>query len=367
MTSILQTALHFSFRIIAAAVIAGIFASCGPAPEDNKSDAKQDLPQLGTILSETSVSGISSGAYMAGQFQLAHGDLVIGAAIIAGGPYGCAESTFADVIPGPGTAFLNLSKAVNGCMRNSLQAWGVPDPVTLAKRARERAEKGRITPLATVLPDKVYLFSGLSDKTVAPNIVKAAHAFYRELGMPAANLKLLSDSEAGHAFVTENEGAECQKSSSPYVVDCDYDQAGDLLTHIYGPLAPRTQKPEGEFLRFDQRPFTKGLGDHGLAVTGAVYVPKECHANACRVHIAFHGCAQSRQFVGTQFIEDTGFAQWADTNRLVVLFPQTTISPVNPQGCWDWWGFTSNDYLTQKAPQIISIHRMLKHLAQNKN
>ncbi len=44
------------------------------------------LPALGAKMDETTVSGISSGAYMAGQFQMAHANLVTGAAIIAGVP-----------------------------------------------------------------------------------------------------------------------------------------------------------------------------------------------------------------------------------------------------------------------------------------
>ena len=91
-----------------------------------------ELPRLGANLKQTSVSGISSGAYMAGQYQLAHSQDVVGAGIIAGGPWGCAESVHADMMPGPGTLFLNVSKAINGCMLNALQGWGVPDPPRLA-------------------------------------------------------------------------------------------------------------------------------------------------------------------------------------------------------------------------------------------
>ena len=40
------------------------------------------LPALGADIAQTSVSGISSGAYMAGQFEIAHSKLVVGAAII---------------------------------------------------------------------------------------------------------------------------------------------------------------------------------------------------------------------------------------------------------------------------------------------
>ena len=81
------------------------------------------LPALEAKLDQSSVSGLSSGAYMAGQFQLANASIIVGAAIIAGGPYGCAESLYADAMPGPGTAFLNLSKAIHGCMLDALQGF----------------------------------------------------------------------------------------------------------------------------------------------------------------------------------------------------------------------------------------------------
>ena len=59
------------------------------------------------------------------------------------------------------------------------------------------------------------------------------------------------------------------------------------------------------------------------------------------------------------FVEGSGFARWADANRLVILFPQVSASVLNPKGCWDWWGYTGNDYLTKNAPQIAAIWRMV--------
>ena len=50
------------------------------------------LPELGIDVGETSVSGLSAGAYMAGQLQVAHSKQIVGAGIVAGGPFGCAES-----------------------------------------------------------------------------------------------------------------------------------------------------------------------------------------------------------------------------------------------------------------------------------
>ncbi len=104
-------------------------------PAAAATSARANLAAYEAKRDATSVSGISSGAYMAGQFEMAHSKDVVGAAIIAGGPYGCSESLYADIIPGPGTALLNLTKAINGCMLNALQAFGVPDPAQLAERA----------------------------------------------------------------------------------------------------------------------------------------------------------------------------------------------------------------------------------------
>ncbi len=322
-----------------------------------------ELPALGANLQQTSVSGISSGAYMAGQFEIAHSTEVVGAGIVAGGPYGCAESLYADVIPGPGTALLNLTKAINGCMLDALRAFGVPNPEQLAERAGRLSERGRIDPVDNVKADRLYLFSGKEDHTVLPAIVDAARRFYEKLGVPDTQIAYVSDLPAGHAFVTEDKGPDCDYTGKPYIVDCNYDQAGALLKQIYGKLAPRAKEATGDFLLFDQTPFTSDLTNHGLSDLGIAYVPKACSAGAnCRVHIAFHGCGQNRTFVGEAFAHDSGFARWADTNNLIVLFPQTATTPLNPQGCWDWWGYTGRDYLTRNGPQIIAVQRMLERL-----
>jgi poly(3-hydroxybutyrate) depolymerase len=346
--------------LCAAAALIALTATPSLAAGDNP----VTMPALHANIAETSVSGISAGAYMAGQFEIAHSEIVSGAAIIAGGPYGCAESIYADMMLGPGAIFLNLSKAINGCMLNALALWGVPDPANLARKAERLAADQRIDPLSGVTSDRVYLFSGSEDRTVVEPIVAAAAKFYAELGLKPEQIKFVSDVAAGHAFVTDDHGGACEKSAAPFVVDCDYDQAGEALTHIYGKLNPRASKPAGSFIEFDQKPFTKDLGDHGLADRGVVYVPPTCASSTvCRVHITFHGCAQTRVATGDAFVRDTGFARWADTNALIVLFPQVAGNPINPQGCWDWWGYTGRDYLTRDAPQIRALYRMLERLS----
>lgn len=331
-----------------------VLAACREEPA-------RGLPRLGAALDATSASGISSGAYMAGQLQMAHSSIMVGAAIIAGGPYGCAESAFSMGLPGPGAQFLNATRAINLCM---LGLWGTPDTVPLARRAERLAAAGAIDPLARLASHKVYLFSGTADHVVVPRVVVAAAELYGRLGVSIERIKRVLTVPAGHAIITETEGLACEKTGKPFIVSCGYDQAGDLLAHLYGPLAPRSIAPTGELVSFDQSTFTRDIPLSGLAQTGLAYVPTQCRRErGCRIHVAFHGCGQSRSLVGDAFIAKAGFQRWADTNRIVVLFPQVAIGPTNPQACWDWWGYTGSRFLTREAPQIRAVRRMIEHLA----
>jgi len=50
-----------------------------------------------------------------------------------------------------------------------------------------------------------------------------------------------------------------------------------------------------------------------------------------------------------------------------VLFPQAVSIPwKNPNGCWDWWGFTDADYATRDGIQIRSVRAMIEHLASGR-
>jgi poly(3-hydroxybutyrate) depolymerase len=321
--------------------------------------AAEALPKLGADLSGTSVSGLSSGAFMAVQIQVAHSTQIVGAGIVAGGPYACAETEASLIFPfWPTAVAQNAAQALYACMKTTA---GEPDPARSAKRAKDLADEGAIDPLSGLAADNVYLFSGNEDQTVTRPVVKAAEQFYKEVGVDPGNVTLV-EGEGGHAFLTEEGGAACGITEKPYVSDCDYDQAKAILSWIYGPLAASSPEPQGQFLVFDQEPFTEP-GD-GFADEGVVYVPPACQQETgCRVHIALHGCAQSRETVGDAFLKEAGFAEVADQNRLIILFPQAKASTYNPEGCWDWWGYTGLDYLGKDAPQIKAIWSMVEQLA----
>ena len=361
----------FGYRIWVAAcavLLAGATASAPAraeealAPEAVAAEAlaPEALPKLGTELAATSVSGLSSGAYMAEQLQVAHSKDIVGAGIVAGGPYACAESAASRIFPfWPTAVAQNAGQAAFKCMQTY---WGSPDGEALARRAAELAEEGEIDPLEGLDADNVYLFSGNADRTVTRPVVQEAERFYKAAGVEAGNLTLV-ERDGGHAFITEEGGAACGISAAPYVTDCDYDQAKAILGWIYGPLADSPGEPQGRFVVFDQSAFAGYSA--GLAEEGVVYIPKACEEQqGCRVLVALHGCDQSREKVGDTFVKEAGFARVADANRLVVLFPQVSASSVNPQGCWDWWGYTGLDYLGKDAPQIAAIWAMVERLAQ---
>jgi hypothetical protein len=168
-----------------------------------------------------------------------------------------------------------------------------------------------------------------------------------------------------HTMPTENYGGTCSRTSSPYLGRCGYDGAGRALDEIYGPLSPKAIGAlDGTWLEIPQRDFTDNPRSHSLAETAYAYVPRSCaEGELCRIHVAFHGCLQDSASVGDAFYAHAGYNEWADTNRVIVLYPQTIrTSGSNPNACWDWWGYDSADYATQRGPQLAMVKAIVDHL-----
>ncbi len=354
---------HRAARIcfLASLVFAAALAPSQPVP------AAEPLPALGADEARLSVSGLSSGAYMAGQFQVAHSTLVMGAGIVAGGPYGCANTPGMSYVPFFWVLGMNLSRALNRCMDDGGLLSGVPGAGGLADQARSLADRGRIDDLAGLKGDKVYIFSSTKDETVESPVVERARELYRELGVPDGNIALVTHDKAAHAFITESGGERCGVAGEPFINDCDYDQAKAILETIYGRLAAPGEANAGRYTVFDQAPFAGGTGEGGMASEGVVYVPEPCASErGCAVHVVFHGCKQGRERLGDGFIKASGFDRWAVSNRIILLFPQVVSSTANPNGCWDWWGYTGRRFLERDAPQMKAVRAMVARLAERR-
>jgi len=320
---------------LSTALLAALSACAGDTPATA-------LPTLKLDPSRTTVSGLSSGAYMASQVHLAFSDHISGAALYAGGPYGCAEGS--------------LETALGRCLNPAADK--VPDVAHLAAVVRERAASGKVAPLTGLVGDKVQVFRGALDVTVGASVSLASAELYSQLG--GAVVEEDHARAIAHTFPTLDAGAACDKSESPFLGKCGFDAAASIFRLLYGDAPAAAGAGNGELRSFDQGLYLDDGKDAQLADKGFVYVPKACAAGAsCALHIAFHGCQQNADTVGEAFVRDAGYNRWADAYAVVVLYPQTraTFAPLNPKACWDWWGYSGAEYDTRSGVQLRWVAR----------
>ncbi|WP_034474062.1 PHB depolymerase family esterase [Aestuariibacter salexigens] len=315
--------------------------------------AAAELPDMQLDIEQVTVSGLSSGGYMATQFHLAYADWVSGAAIISAGPYPCARNSITTA----------LSQCVN-------KVDGDLDVAALSDMAASWAAEGKIAPLEALKGDKVWLLHGTIDERIIEPVSDALTEQYRNWA-GAENVVYVNDKPFSHHFPTETSGHACDVSEAPFVGACNYDAAGNLLSHLYGELYGELSAPAetlgGTLYSFDQQQLG-GDAAASLADEGFVYIPESCvQGQTCKVHINFHGCNQFAEVVGDEYVRLNGLNRWADSNNLVVLYPQAKASmfmPLNPQGCWDWWGYTSEHYATAEGEQPLAVKTMVNNLAK---
>jgi hypothetical protein len=351
-------------------------------PDPPPHSTNQRLPALPDLdRTAITVSGLSSGGFFAHQFHVTYSGLVKGAGIIAGGPYGCVED-----IPNPWSPFWRVpldwaSAAVVACthyygdryygLRPALPKVG--DSVGLI---RESASHGLIDNPSHLAESRVWLFHGRSDHIVPLQVMEVLAQLYGVFGVEAPKLvfdKNTGETSANHGmpvgtFVGESEFPvrTCGQHEPPYVIQCGYEAAEMLLHHLYPEdFEPASDDPhrDGALTPFDQTAFfgqaRESAGLHGV---GYLYIPTQCTAAPCRLHVAFHGCKQNVDSVYDDFIRDAGYNRWAARNHIVVLYPQTTASAVNPNGCWDFWGYTGPNYDNRNGPQMRVIKAMVDRL-----
>jgi poly(3-hydroxybutyrate) depolymerase len=297
------------------------------------------LPRLAIDAQRISVSGISSGAYMAHQVHLAFSSTIDGAALVAGGPYGCAQG--------------DLQKALSDCMRPE----AAPKVDALAQVARSRAEQRQIDALSGLEGDRVWILHGRRDERVSAETSEVTASLYSKLS-PHVRVTLDDTRDIGHVFAIATNG-DCTADDA-HIAACSFDLAGEIFRQIVDPALQPVEKAQGELLAFDQRPYAEDGHDPLLADRGYVYVPPQCRGQSCGLHVAFHGCEMHADRIDTRFVDEAGYNRWADSAGVVVLYPQvrTSLMPLNPKACWDWWGYTGRDYDTRDGAQMRWLTRV---------
>lgn len=293
------------------------------------------------------VSGISAGGFMAVQMHVALSTVFKGSASVAGGIYWCAQG--------------NALQAQMTCMRNP----GMLNTATFLQKAKSEEAAGKIEKLENLKNSRIFIYAGKNDSIVAPGNSDKLYEFFSKV-TSTKNIKYKNDVPSGHGWITNRFGGSCGSQASPWMSNCNYDMAGDILTHMYGPLLPpikSSTEMKKQLFAFDQSEFQ--TGNSSLYQTGYVYVPKACQStrSGCRLHVNFHGCQMGPNYIQDQYVTNNGLNEWAETNNIVVLYPQATSSGfTNPYGCWDWFGYTGSDYVNKNGPQVIAIQKMVYRL-----
>ena len=288
------------------------------------------------------VSGISAGGQMAHQLHIAYSDLFSGVGIVAGGPYGCADGSLATAMArcmGKLDAPLPISEFVDG-INNAVKEGDVADTENLGN-------------------DRVWLFHGTQDTTVAAGVSAAIGAIYTEF-LPVGQIQSVDDIVSGHTFPAKGQGSSCTTPQTPFVGDCDYDAAGEILNFLYTGLESPVSEPDTTL----ETVVLPGASEAGLGETAYLFVPEACakDGDACALHLVLHGCAQSSVTVGTDFIQQSGYLPWAEANNIVLAFPQVVPGPLNPYACWDWWGYTGEDYRWRNGKQMLVLADWIRDL-----
>jgi len=298
------------------------------------------------------VSGLSAGGFFAVQYHIAFSASLKGAAIYAGGPYYCAQNSLL-------TALMTCMDGLETIPLSSLESY-----------LNEQAQARSIDAPGNLTSQPVFLFSGTLDMTVKPSTMQTLQQMYKDLGV--TNINTNFNLMAAHTYPTLNYGNLCTLSYTPYISNCNYDGAGIGLQTIYGTLKPAVSPISSNIMKFPQGNFTNvDPATISLDSTGYAYVPTACRqgsTTACKLHAVFHGCAQNYQAVNEAFVANAGYNGWAESNDIIVLYPQTInsfLNPVNQEGCFDWWGYTRSDYAQKTGPQMHFTNNLINYFIEN--
>jgi pimeloyl-ACP methyl ester carboxylesterase len=390
----------------------------------------------------TTISGISSGGFMAVQMATIFSDRFAGVGTAAGGVYFCAQTHFTEQLSRRGNASFLLFGPSSKAMAEGLDNLAaisqlkplanevlasdfiVPlfqNPIYVAEEVCMRDptrvhqsdllhassmtaemnldfmkvfEKEKlIAPTRNIRSQRVFLSHGKVDHVLNPGMLERLEQYYRHFGVSDKQLKVVLG-EGGHNYPTDREGLlDCATEGVPYVASCKVDLAGRLLAHVLDRSLKRGKVNPAHLYRVSQQVLANRTKDPAFANSvgeyGYLYANSFCLDNPgrCDIHVALHGCKMSDSYddefeknyetvVATthilgmsehrlerrklnfgvkKFAENAGYADYAEPteNRLMILFPQTWISsenyPVNPKGCWDWYGANGPEYATNQG------------------
>jgi hypothetical protein len=253
-----------------------------------------------------SVSGISSGGFMAVQMHVAFSSEVSEAGVVAGGPYLCEN--------------------IPACTTHP----HLIDVDLLEVSTRALASELLIDNTSHLKGSVAHLYSGVLDTVVDPLVVKKLGEYYLRFGV---RLHESYNVSSEHGWPTRSYGVMCSELKTPFILKCDFSfpqfmfSGGGMTT--------------GRIIKVPQ----PGGAVFSMGEYAYVYIPQ---GEASGVHVSFHGCEQTLSDIGMDYVLNSGLNKY----DMIVIYPQAIRTLANPYGCWDWWGYTGPQFATKLSPQM---------------
>ena len=295
---------------------------------------------------------------MSSQMLISSSTLVHGAGLIAGGPYSCAE----------------------GMLGQAFQCINHPETINverLVDLTKDLAKQKKIDPLENLKNSYVFILNGTKDQIVYPEAGPRTVSYLQNF-MPLTNMKTEFSLAAGHSMPTVDRGNGCASEEAPWVNNCGYDGVQNTLEFLlHRPLVAGQQDPS-HLYQIDLS--NQVESNSQINTTGLIYIPQSCRRSVstaqtasskpqqasvvCDLHVVFHGCRQTLDEAGLDFIQLAGYNNWAEKNHVVIFYPNILKSLMNPKGCWDWWGYADANYNNKMGSQIRSVTKIIKTLTR---
>lgn len=400
------------------------------------------------------ISGISSGGFMANQMATIFSSQFSGVGTVAGGFYYCAEDYLPKKVKedatGIGTGNLFLFEPTDQMVSDTLNpfiiftgadatSWFRPqkgNPIFQAtvcmstpdkakfptQYLKSNAQKKLVDPLSNLSEQKVFIYQAKQDSVLNNEMQSRLKDYYLSVGIKESNI-LSMTGNGSHNFPTDRkDGIDCKREVVPYLASCDLNLSGKILASLVDDKMIRTEFNKEHIYVVDQ---TIGLENKSkpeaewvtaapsIAPYGYLYASDKCLENpgSCNLHVAIHGCKMSDSYdddfqtkyqsqvvnyriVGMRsnkkmlpfsvlpviedkknnygllkFVLDSGYIEYAEQNDLMVLFPQTWITeksfPYNPKGCWDWFGWTGENYATNTGSETKWLMGFIQSISAN--
>lgn len=313
-----------------------------PIPEINGQKVLELESNSFNSINSWNASGVSSGAFMAVQLGIVHSKKFKKIGVFSGGPYFCSLGS--------------ATQALSVCMKNPKKT----DFQTMDKELKKYENGYLIDSLYHLQKSFFYIVHGKKDPVI---LSESATNLSSQLGKYKTPHKLEFIENLGHGLSQKNVGSECDKTQIPWVNNCMESSIEKFfsLTSMEKQKSPST---EGQWYYLSNNSQYTHL--NWFSKYTYVFVPQRCETQQCSAHLALHGCLQSPEFVKNDFYTQSGYIEASKVHNVIMIFPDIKKSKENPNGCWDWYGYTDKFFATNKAQQIQFLNNVTEKI-QNKN